>query len=98
MSGSAFGYVVRSPCQGRERSEKELANAEPRLRGDSCRVHFRPRKLIGQVRRLGDAGPAYEVVAVDEQGKVVIEVIHSGGRAAFPVEEVLEDPMAETFP
>jgi len=57
-----------------------------------------PRKLIGQVRRLGDAGPAYEVVAVDEQGKVVIEVIHSGGRAAFPVEEVLEDPMAETFP
>ena len=97
MSGSAFGYVVPSPCQGRERSEKELANAEPRLRGDSCRISD-PRKLIGQARRLGDAGPAYEVVAVDEQGKVAIEVIHSGERAAFPVEEVLEDPMAETFP
>lgn len=57
-----------------------------------------PRKLIGQVRRLGDAGPAYEIIAVDEPGKVVIEVIHSGEKVTCLVEEVLEDPMAETFP
>jgi hypothetical protein len=57
-----------------------------------------PRKLIGQVRRLGDAGPAYEIIGVEEPEKVVIEVIHSGERVICPVKEVLEDPMAETFP
>jgi hypothetical protein len=57
-----------------------------------------PRKLIGQVRRLGDAGPAYEIIAIDEHGKVVIEVIHSGERVTCPVKEVVDDPMAETFP
>ena len=57
-----------------------------------------PRKLIGQIRRLGSAGPAYEIMSVDDAGNVVIEVIESGERVTFPVAEVLEDPMAETIP
>jgi hypothetical protein len=48
------------------------------------------RSLIGQIRRLGDAGPAYEVV--------LIEVIESGERVSFPIASVLEDPLAETIP
>ncbi len=57
-----------------------------------------PRKLIGQVRRFGDAGPAYEIIALDDNGKVVAEVIYSGERVTCEVKEVLEDPMAETIP
>lgn len=57
-----------------------------------------PRALIGQVRRLGPAGPAYEVIDVDSDGKLVCEVIYSGEKVTCPIAEVLEDPMAETIP
>jgi hypothetical protein len=57
-----------------------------------------PRKLIGQIRRLGSAGPAYEIMSVDDASNVVIEVIYSGERVTCPLAEVLEDPMAETIP
>ena len=61
-----------------------------------------PRKLIGQIRRLGSAGPAYEIMCeimcVDDASNVVIEVIYSGERVTCPLAEVLEDPMAETIP
>jgi hypothetical protein len=57
-----------------------------------------PRRLIGQVRRFGDAGPAYEIIALEEPAKVVAEVIYSGERVICEIEEVLADPMAETIP
>ena len=57
-----------------------------------------PRELIGQIRRLGSAGPAYEIMSVDEAGMVLIEVIESGEQVTFPLAEVLDDPMAETIP
>jgi hypothetical protein len=57
-----------------------------------------PRKLIGQILRLGSAGPAYEIMSVDDAGNVVIEVIESGEQVKSPLAEVLDDPMAETFP
>jgi hypothetical protein len=57
-----------------------------------------PRKLIGQVRRFGDEGPAYEILSLDENGRLLTEVIHSGERVICEVREVLEDPMAETIP
>jgi hypothetical protein len=57
-----------------------------------------PRKLIGQVRRFGEEGPAYEVLALNEDGTQVTEVIDSGERVICTVKEVLDDPMAETIP
>ena len=57
-----------------------------------------PRELIGQIRRLGPAGPAYEIMSADDAGNVVIEVIYSGERVTCSLAEVLEDPMAETIP
>ena len=57
-----------------------------------------PRNLIGQIRRLGEAGPAYEIMSVDEGGHVVIEIIESDERVTSPLSEVLKDPMAETIP
>jgi len=58
-----------------------------------------PHQLIGQIRRLGSAGPAYEIMNVDEvAGVVVIEIIESDERVTSPLAEVLLDPMAETIP
>jgi hypothetical protein len=57
-----------------------------------------PRKLIGQVRRFGEEGPAYEVIAVDEDGRLVAEVVYSGEKVICEVQEVLDDPMAVTIP
>jgi hypothetical protein len=56
------------------------------------------RKLVGQVRRLGEAGPAYEVIGVEEPDKAVIEVVYSGEVVTCKLKDVLEDPMAETIP
>lgn len=57
-----------------------------------------PRQLVGQIRRLGEYGPAYEIMSVDDAGNVVIQVIESGEQVKFPIAEVREDPMAETIP
>jgi virulence-associated protein VapD len=57
-----------------------------------------PSELIGQVRRFGDEGPAYEVMELLPNDEVLVEVIYSEERLALPVAEVLADPMAETIP
>ena len=57
-----------------------------------------PRSLTSQIRRLGSAGPAYEIMDIDADGDVVIEVIYADERVTFPLAEILEDPMAETIP
>jgi hypothetical protein len=57
-----------------------------------------PCALIGQVRRWGAAGPAYEIIGIDEGGNAVCEVIYSGEKVTCPIAEVLDDPMAETIP
>lgn len=57
-----------------------------------------PRGLIGQIRRLGEAGPAYEVMSLEGDDMVVVEIIESDERVVMPIAEVIEDPMAETIP
>ncbi|MBX9926686.1 MAG: DUF5397 family protein [Hyphomicrobiaceae bacterium] len=57
-----------------------------------------PRKLVGQFRRLGPAGPAYEIMAVDDAGNVTVEIVYSDERLVYPLAEILEDPIAETIP
>jgi hypothetical protein len=57
-----------------------------------------PRKLIGQFRRLGSAGPAYQIMAVDPDGTVHVELVYNDEKLKFPMAEVLEDPIAETIP
>ena len=54
--------------------------------------------LVGQVRRFGSAGPAYEVIGVAGPGEVRVEVVYSGERLDYAVVEVLADPIAETIP
>jgi hypothetical protein len=57
-----------------------------------------PRKLIGQFRRLGEAGPAYEIMAIDDTGNVDVEIVYSDEKFRTTLAEVLNDPIAETLP
>ncbi len=56
------------------------------------------RDFVGQVRRFGPFGPAYEVVDMAQEGEVTISVIESGERLAYPVADLIGDPIAETIP
>jgi Family of unknown function (DUF5397) len=53
---------------------------------------------VGQIRRFGDAGPAYEILRIEKTGEVLIEVITSGEQVVFPIAEIQLDPLAETIP
>lgn len=54
--------------------------------------------FVGQVRRFGSFGPAYEVIKDGSVGSVEIEVVSTGERLAYPIADLLADPMAETIP
>ena len=54
--------------------------------------------LVGQVRRFGDDGPAYEILENLAGGQVLVEIIYSEERLTLPVTEILADPVAETIP
>ena len=54
--------------------------------------------LIGDVRRFGPDGPAYEVLDVLANGDVAIVVIESGERIRYGRDDYLADPVAETIP
>ena len=58
---------------------------------------FSAQDLVGQIRRIGYYGPAYEIMSIDGD-KVNIEVIESEEKVALPISEVVRDPMAETIP
>ena len=53
---------------------------------------------IGDVRRFGPYGPAYEVVAIKANGDFQIVVIETGERLDYAQAEFLADPVAVTVP
>ena len=61
-------------------------------------AHQKHGDLVGQFRRLGPAGPAYEIIKVDDDGTVHVELVYNDERVTFPLTEVLDDPVAETIP
>ena len=54
--------------------------------------------MVGQFRRLGSAGPAYEIMSISKNNEVRIEIVASGESAIFPLTEIRADPLAETIP
>jgi hypothetical protein len=52
-------------------------------------------KLVGQCRSIGNAGPKYEVVSVEENGKAKIWIIPNDNYDDYDVEDILLDPMAD---
>jgi hypothetical protein len=54
--------------------------------------------LIGQIRRFGDEGPAYEVLRLVDTTSAWIGVICSDEELAYPIAHIIADPIAETIP
>ena len=50
--------------------------------------------LVGTFHRIGDLGPAYEVLEVEAGGFVRICVLESGETLSYPAAEVRSDPEA----
>jgi hypothetical protein len=51
--------------------------------------------LIGSFRSFGISGPVYEVIGLAPvNGEVKIRVVESGEELAYPVAELLDDPVA----
>ena len=57
-----------------------------------------PKELVGQVRRLGGIGPAYEVLLLVSESRALIHVFESGEEVALKIEDILLDPITETIP
>jgi hypothetical protein len=57
-----------------------------------------PHKLVGQFRRFGEAGPAYEILRIDSKVDAWIRVVYSEEELAYPIAEIVADPIAETIP
>ncbi len=56
-----------------------------------------PAELVGTFRRIGNAGPVYEILGQHTQnGEALarILVIKSGEETDYPIDELLEDPVA----
>ena len=57
-----------------------------------------PSGLVGEVRRFGPFGPAYEVLELISSREVVIGVIESGETLTYAVSDLRADPVAVTIP
>ena len=57
-----------------------------------------PHKLVGQFRRFGEAGPAYEILRIESKDTAWIRVVYSEEELAYPITEIVVDPIAETIP
>ena len=56
------------------------------------------RGLVGQFRRFGEEGPAYEILRIMSKDEVLISVVTSEEELAYPISEALADPIAVTIP
>jgi hypothetical protein len=54
--------------------------------------------LVGQFRRFGEEGPAYEVLRLVDKASAMICVVYSEEQLAYPIADILADPVAETIP
>ena len=54
--------------------------------------------VVGEVRRFGSFGPAYEVIEAASASEVVITVIESGETLRYAMADLLADPVAITVP
>ena len=68
------------------------------FREDAAQYASSPPDLVGQFRRLGDDGPAYEVIDLAGGDEALIEVVYSSERVTIPIADIMNDPIAETIP
>ena len=66
------------------------ATVHPSMRNDQRGA----RRLIGEFRRFGEHGIAYEVIGLDDEEHVRIRVIETGETLTYPAADVRTDPEA----
>ena len=54
--------------------------------------------IVGQFRRFGETGPAYEVMRIASESHVAIRVVYTGEELDYNVERLRRDPLAITIP
>ena len=57
-----------------------------------------PKELVGQFRRFGEFGPAYEVLRIVDAKTAFIHVYTNGEELNYSIAEILSDPVTETIP
>lgn len=57
-----------------------------------------PYDLVGQWRRFGDYGVAYEVKNIGNDKEATIEVFGTHEVLTYPIAKILADPIAECLP
>ena len=57
-----------------------------------------PQGLVGQFRRFCEDGPAYGIVRIVSKDEAWISVVYSDEELAYPIFEIVQDPVAETIP
>jgi hypothetical protein len=57
-----------------------------------------PKELVGQFRRFGPDGPAYQIVRLSTEREAFIHVVYSGEELDYPITEIMTHPIAETIP
>ena len=51
-----------------------------------------PQSLVGTVHRFGEKGVLYEVVRPANESSVIIRVLDTGEKIAYPIVNVKQDP------
>lgn len=54
--------------------------------------------LVGEFKRFGEDGPAYEILRIDDDEEATIRVVYSGEVLRLPIAEILTHPEAVTIP
>jgi len=57
-----------------------------------------PQHLVGQWRRFGKYGVAYEIQKLENETEATIKVFGTGEVLTHPITEILEDPIVECLP
>ena len=51
--------------------------------------------LVGQIRRLGETGPVYEVLRLVDGDQAEIQIPETGEKVTLTIAEILSNPLEE---
>ncbi len=54
--------------------------------------------LVGEFKRFGEDGPAYEILRIEDDREATIRVFTSGEELRYPIVEILNHPDAVCLP
>jgi virulence-associated protein VapD len=89
---------ARDVAQNGAAPSRKRQSKQGGLKEDATYYTVDSSELVGQCRRFGEHGPAYEILEMAKNDEALVEVIYSGERVTIPLVEIMADPIAETIP